>query len=62
MEVIMLRHGRAETYVANKKYKERDREHTGKMSYKSYFKLAEEEYLKKKYTTLRAYLRDAWGI
>ena len=26
------------------------------------FKLAEEKYLRKKYSTLRAYLRDAWGI
>jgi hypothetical protein len=58
----MLRHSRAETYAANKKYKERDKNHTGKISYKAYLKLAEEEYLKKKYLTLREYLRSAWGI
>ena len=56
----MLRHSRAETYVANKKYKERDRNHTGD---KVYFEQTTEDYLKKRRRfSLRQYLKNAWGI
>jgi hypothetical protein len=62
----MLRHSRAETYVVNKKYKERDKLHGKHIVYGCpcglTMELDEAFHVKRNRFNLRQYLRDAWGI
>jgi len=57
----MLRHNRAETYLANKKYKERDKIHGEPRPIDTQWEMY--EYLKKRNRfSLREYLKKTWDI
>jgi hypothetical protein len=62
----MLRHSRAETYAANKKYKERDKTHGHALvhgcSCGLIQELTEASYIKRNRFNLRDYLKRAWNI
>jgi hypothetical protein len=59
----MLRHSRAQTYIENKKHKEKDRRKTPKKGvlYDTWLDGINKRLLTKKYGTLREHLKS-WGM